>query len=178
MTCISKLNVVDVSFKSVIINRIAGRIIRILSGRHVVFLDIKYALKLSLSNKGDKDFPGGNLYFTGYELRDSIISDDEFKIPAIKIGEKKTITTHIIILDNIINLFWIIKCDGIDVCFCGKDGSVKDEKKKFKYKLPIYTIPMIDSIAMIISLIALVISLIAMYPLLREIFQAIAFVLS
>ncbi|MCE8425718.1 MAG: hypothetical protein J5U17_08080 [Candidatus Methanoperedens sp.] len=112
--CQHKLNVVNISFKSIIFNRVAGRIIKILSGRHAVFLKVKYKLKLSLCNVGQGDFPGGNLAFIRKEMVDSTISDDEeFIIPAIKKGEKKTITTHIIVLHPIINLIWSIKCDGV-----------------------------------------------------------------
>lgn len=112
--CQHKLNVVNISFKSIIFNRVAGRIIKILSGRHAVFLKVKYKLKLSLCNVGHGDFPGGNLAFIRKEMVDSTISDDEeFIIPAIKKGEKKTITTHIIVLHPIINLIWSIKCDGV-----------------------------------------------------------------
>lgn len=175
-----KLNVASVSFESVILNRPFEWLIKKFSGEHVVFLKIRYKMKISLINLGDRDFHGGNLNFMGLKMVRAVIDADSI-IPTIKRGERNFGIARLALEFPITKLVISIRESetGKETCFCNKDGNyINDSENKYRYEIPIYVTPMINAISMTTSMTALLISLIISFkeiflPLFDMIFQAI-----
>ena len=153
-----KLKVISVSFDSVIFNKPFELLLGIFTDEPVVFLKIKYKMKISLINVGDRDFPGGKLILKGKEMVDYIERDgEETKVPPIKIKEKVSVTSSFPILDFITKIRISIDNNG-KVRLYGMNGKTRDP-----YEIPIYVASLIDAIAMITSTIALIFSIVALF---------------